>query len=277
MHPHARVLGIAQDGGHPHVGCWRPCCAPAWGNPALRHLAASLALVDGQGRWLLDATPHLPAQLASLGPPREGGPALDGVLLTHAHLGHLAGLLQLGREGLAGDAIPVWAMPRLRALLANNLPWSLMIDHGHIRLCPLEQPVQIGGFRVESIEVDHRGEASETVGLRVWGPERSLLYLPDIDHWNAFPLRSVLAEVDLAFIDGTFWSGGELGWRDPETVPHPFVLDTMALLADDPNRKKVRFTHLNHTNPILDPLSEAAADVRRRGFGVARQGAQHPL
>ena len=77
MTPHAHVLGIAQDGGHPHIGCWRDCCAPGWANPALRHHAACIALVSTQGRWLLDATPDLPAQLAALGPPGWFSPAFD--------------------------------------------------------------------------------------------------------------------------------------------------------------------------------------------------------
>jgi pyrroloquinoline quinone biosynthesis protein B len=34
----------------------------------------------------------------------------------------------------------------------------------------------------------------------------------------------------------------------------------------------VRFIHLNHTNPCLDPASPEAAQVRAAGFRVAEEG-----
>ena len=277
MYPQAHLLGIAQDGGHPHIGCWRPCCAEAWSNPALAHRPACLGLVSEEGRWLLDATPDLPAQLAALGPPPEGGEILSGVVLTHAHLGHLAGLLQLGREALATRSVAVWAMPRMRRMIEENLPWSLLLEHGHVTLQPLECGARLGPFVVTPERVDHRNEASETVALHVRGPNRTLLYLPDIDDWSRYPLADRLKGVDRAYIDGTFYAADEIGWRDPATVPHPLVVRTMELLADVPERSKVQFIHLNHTNPLLDPASEASAEVRRRGFGVARQGASYAL
>jgi pyrroloquinoline quinone biosynthesis protein B len=212
-----------------------------------------------------------------LGPPAAGQAALDGIVLTHAHLGHLAGLLQLGREALATRALPVYAMPELRDLIASNSPFSLLIEHGHIRLEPLEDGVICGDFFVSPESVDHRNEASETVALTIRGPTRSILYLPDIDNWSTYPLAERLRAVDLAFIDATFYSRAEIGYRDPSTVPHPLVTTTMALLDGHPLRERVRFLHLNHTNPLLDPASDAAAEVRRRGFGIARQGAMYPL
>ncbi len=151
---HLHVVGIAQDGGHPQIGCFRHCCAPAWADPSLAHLVACVALVDPDSgaRWLLDASPDIGKQLALLGPPREGRPALDGVLVTHAHLGHVVGLLQLGREALAGDAIPVWAMPDLRRLVETQIPFSLLIRDDHISLQPLGQGVDLGPFRVDPID-----------------------------------------------------------------------------------------------------------------------------
>ena len=37
-------------------------------------------------------------------------------------------------------------------------------------------------------------------------------------------------------------------------------------------RAKVRFTHLNHTNPVLDPDSSEASAVRNAGCFVAIEG-----
>jgi pyrroloquinoline quinone biosynthesis protein B len=36
--------------------------------------------------------------------------------------------------------------------------------------------------------------------------------------------------------------------------------------------RRVVFTHVNNTNPILDDESAEAREVRRRGFEIAREG-----
>src|SRR3954462_3674814 len=93
--PYAIVLGIAQDGGYPQAGCNRPDCIAAWRNPKLRQRVASLAIIDPQShqRWIIDATPDFPSQLRTLNEIAPRGPVLlDGILLTHAHIGHYLGL-----------------------------------------------------------------------------------------------------------------------------------------------------------------------------------------
>jgi pyrroloquinoline quinone biosynthesis protein B len=37
----------------------------------------------------------------------------------------------------------------------------------------------------------------------------------------------------------------------------------------DPTRTEIYFTHLNHTNPVLQPGSEERRRVEERGFHVA--------
>ena len=105
--PFTVLLGVAQDAGHPQVGCYKPCCKPAWEDPTLGHLACSLAIVDpvSSERWIIDVSPDFPEQLHmldTLQPPRGTAPDLAGVVLTHAHIGHFAGLMYLGRE-VMGD------------------------------------------------------------------------------------------------------------------------------------------------------------------------------
>ena len=279
--PSLIVLGTAQDGGHPQAGCQRPCCARAWEDRALGHLVTSLGLVDpaANAGWLLDASPDLPEQLHRL-QRLHPGVSLAGVLLTHAHMGHYTGLLHLGREAMGAQGVPVWAMPRMRGFLAENGPWELMVRLGNVQIRPLEdqQPVALSPrLSVTPFAVPHRDEYSEAVGFIARGPSRSALYLPDIDKWHRWstPIEAALAEVDLAFVDGTFYGADELPGRAMGEVPHPFISETLARLAPLPasERAKVHFIHLNHTNPALDPDSEAAAAIARAGLSVAVEGA----
>src|SRR5262249_40252317 len=127
---HAIVLGIAQDGGVPHIGCTQELCVAARRDPAKRQRVASLGLVDGERRFLIDATPDLASQLESLNADRavpDRARPVDGILLTHAHMGHYLGLLYLGREALGARAVLVHATPRMARFLRENGPWSQLV------------------------------------------------------------------------------------------------------------------------------------------------------
>jgi len=282
----AVVLGVAQDGGHPHLGCHRPCCESARRDSRLAHRVACLALVDRDAgkRFLIDATPDMVDQIAlleRLSGERRGRPRnpVDGILLTHAHIGHYTGLMYLGRESMAAQRLPVSGTARMLEFLAGNGPWSLLISSRHIE--PLVVPADVEqwltpALRFTAVPVPHRDEYSDTVAYVIRGPDKALLWLPDIDAWDRWDRRieSVLEEVDLAFVDGTFLDGSNLPGRPIGEVPHPFMADTMKRLERAAvARGKVRFIHLNHSNHALDPGSKAAREVAARGFAVATEGA----
>ncbi len=284
--PFVVILGIAQDAGYPQAGCRGACCAPAWADSARRRHAACAAVVDpaSGARWLLDATPDFRAQLRMLDAiaPHPDVPGLDGILLTHAHVGHYAGLLHLGREAIDARRVPVYGMPRLAAFLGANQPWADLVAHAHVIRVPLaeDRPVTLAtGVTAVPVRVPHRDEHSETVGFRLTGPRRTVLYLPDIDGWDAWDawgvrLEAVLAGVDVAYLDGTFWDAGELGGRRISDVPHPLITATLERLASAAPaiRSRVRFIHLNHTNPLLAGDPAALRRVAALGCAVAREG-----
>jgi pyrroloquinoline quinone biosynthesis protein B len=280
--PFVVVLGVAQDAGYPQAGCRRSCCRPAWEDPARRRRVVSLAVVDPSSsrRWLLDASPDLPEQLHELDAlaPTADSPGLHGIFLTHGHVGHYTGLMHLGREVMGARGVPVHVMPRMASFLQNAGPWEQLVRLENIRLHPMEdgRPVVLtAGLSVTPFLVPHRDEYTETVGFRIDGPERSVLYLPDIDKWQRWErsIEELLADVDVAYVDGSFFAGGELPGRDMSEIPHPFVVESMERWSGLPAdvRSRVRFLHLNHTNPLLEPSSDASEQLRAAGFRVARQ------
>jgi pyrroloquinoline quinone biosynthesis protein B len=280
----AVVLGIAQDGGVPHIGCRQELCVSARSDPSRRQRVASLGLVDERAgaRFLVDATPDLASQLESLNEGRtltDPRKPVDGILLTHAHIGHYAGLMYLGREALGAHAVPVYVTARLARFLRENGPWSQLIAIGNIVLREIEPGHEFAltpDLKVTALVVPHRDEWSDTVGYVVRGPSASLLYLPDIDKWEKWerPIEGVVAQVDAAFLDGTFFSLEELPGRTQSEVPHPLIGETMERLARLAPR--VCFVHLNHTNRLLFD-APARREVESRGFRVARDGDVVPL
>jgi pyrroloquinoline quinone biosynthesis protein B len=282
--PFLVVLGIAQDGGYPQAGS-KPDHA-AWRDPSQRRLVSCLGLVDpvsGQ-RWLFDATPDFKEQLHrfDVASPHAHTPGLDGIFLTHAHVGHYTGLVHLGKEILGTAGVPVWAMPRMHGFLTGNGPWSQLVELGNIDLRRLHEgeSVQLNDrLTVTPVSVPHRDEFSETVGFLIEGPSQSIFFLPDIDKWQAWDetagdgaLERILERVDVAYLDGSFYADGEVPGREMSEIRHPFISESLERLAGSSHRDKIRFIHLNRTNPAIVDGSEAQLAVRRAGFRLAREG-----
>ena len=286
--PYVLVLGTAQDAGLPQLGCPGPHCERARNDPEARRYVTSLLLADPRTgeRWLFDCTPDIREQAAlarghpstrALPGPRP--PLFEGVFLTHAHMGHYAGLLHFGPEAYGARELPVHASPRFAEFLRTSGPWSLLVEGRNLELrpFPLEEGVALApDLRVRAMRVPHRDELSDTLAFVIEGPHRSLLYLPDIDKWERWdtPIEDVVAQVDHALLDGAFFSADEIPGRSIADIPHPLIQESLVRFSRlrAAERRKVVFTHLNHTNPAGDPHSAEAAAVREAGFAVAREG-----
>lgn len=281
--PYVVVLGIAQDAGLPQAGCHKPCCERVANQPQLWRHAACLAVVDPQTgqRWLLEATPDFTTQLRALDQlqPSKSTPGLAGIFLTHGHMGHYTGLMFLGREVMGSKQVPVYAMRRMHDFLSKNGPWEQLVSLGNISLVPLLEDKEVvlsPKLRLEAFLVPHRDEYTETVGYIISGPNRRVAFIPDTDKWDRWnrPIEALIKQVDVAYLDGTFYSNGELPGRDMSEIPHPFIAESLARFASLPKseRSKVRFIHFNHTNPVLDVHSQASREVHAAGFTIAKEG-----
>lgn len=282
------VLGVAQDGGVPQTG---DMDHPGWSDPDRRRHVVSLGLVSRNSgkRWLFEATPDLPAQMRTLMRLEPASPdsVPDGIFITHAHMGHYAGLLHLGHESMGANGVSLYVMPRMATFLNDNGPWDQLLSYRNVVIQALTENHSVAleqGISVTPFRVPHRQEYSEVVGFRIQGPNRSALFIPDIDSWDQWAeagveLAEVLASVDLAYLDATFFDNGELPGRDMSKIPHPWIRTTMDRLAGLPEaeRAKVRFIHLNHSNPALWPDSDARKEILARGFFVAEEGDVEPL
>ena len=282
------LLGTLQDAGAPQINCNKKCCQGLFEQADLVRRVSSLGLLDfnTQKKYLFDATPDISKQLYALkkAMPTATSSIVDGIFLTHAHIGHYTGLMYLGKEAANTKNIPVFSMPKMSSFISNNGPWSQLVAQHNIALQPLvaNQAVVLSpSLHVTPFLVPHRDEYSETVGYLIEGPHKKALFIPDIDKWNRWELdlATELKKVDYAFLDATFYSAEELGNRDMSQIPHPSVLETIQTLKDfsRAQRTKVIFTHFNHTNPLLDSTSEATKKVLALGFKVGRMHDRFPL
>ena len=284
--PMLYVLGTLQDGGAPHMGCDRPCCRNLFLRPATNRKVVSLGISDSKSGQLamFEATPDVASQWNALQSLSGQADVLPSIFLTHAHIGHYSGLMFLGREVLGATGIKVHAMPRFRRFLQTNGPWDQLISLGNIVVNPLAEDsiVQVTE-RVQTlpIRVPHRDEYSETVGYRIMGPNRTVLFIPDINKWELWErdLKRELSLVDRAYLDATFFDASEVGYRDMSEIPHPFMVETMDFLGglSAAEKSKVHFIHMNHTNPCLSDTSSAYRHVVASGFHIAQMDDAYPL
>ena len=290
------VLGTAQDGGVPQLGCYCVNCQRALSNKKHKLTVASIGIINpnsGQS-YLIDATPNIIEQVALLHNTKlrvvpsidktikfqtRAFAGLNGIFLTHAHMGHYLGLAHLGKESCNVSSIPVYATSKMIKFLSENQPFCDLINNCNIipniitpqKECEkecLKEP----GLRITPIKVQHRHEHSDTVGFVINSTKKTLLYIPDIDKLTE-DILEIISKVDVAIIDGTFYDKTEIpSGRKYNEIPHPLIKNSMHLLAGMVKKTKIVFSHFNHTNPVVDPKSEAASELKKNSFGIAAAG-----
>tara|TARA_B100001093_G_scaffold248508_1_gene237904 strand:+ start:266 stop:1186 length:921 start_codon:yes stop_codon:yes gene_type:complete len=270
-----KILGVVQDGGLPHLGSNKLCCE----NIEQKKYVTSIILINDENNesYLFDASPNINEQLNFMGDRIKKD--LKGVFLTHAHIGHYTGLMYFGREALNSKSINVYAMPRMKKFLEQNGPWSQLVSLQNISITEISNNSKLSidpNIIIQPIEVPHRAEFSETVGYKIYGPNKTVLFIPDIDKWYLWE-KSIIDEikqVDYALIDATFYDSEEVNYRDVSEIPHPFVVESMELFdsINYEEKNKIFFIHLNHTNPLLDKDSIQYKFVKAKGYNIAEEG-----
>ncbi len=268
-------MGVVQDGGMPHLGNNETCCE----NIKQDKYVTSLMLMNNENNesFLFDASPDINKQLNFMGDRIKKD--LKGIFLTHAHIGHYTGLMYFGREALNSKLVNVYAMPRMKKFLEENGPWSQLVSLQNISIIELRNESKISidsNVIVQPVEVPHRAEFSETVGYKIYGPNKTALFIPDIDKWYLWE-KSIIDEikqVDYAIIDATFYDSKEVNYRDISEIPHPFVTESMDLFdsIDIKEKNKIYFIHLNHTNPLINKDSDQYKLVITKGYNIAEEG-----
>ena len=287
------VLGTAQDAGLPQLGCNCSNCSKAISNQRFRRLVSSLGIfntITGKS-YIIDATPNLTEQVRLLNKIKSkflnksnyslknitgtNEFELSGIFLSHAHIGHYLGLVQLGKEALCANKIPVYATSSMIKFLNANSPFNDLIINKNI--IPNEIKIDKKFIINQSLSltpffVQHRHEHSDTVGFYISGSKKELLYIPDMDVLSQDVLDRI-SDADIAIIDGTFYDKSELStYHDFQKVSHPTIKESMQILKTITKGTSIYYTHFNHTNPVLDSKSEVLNEIKANGLKLVHKG-----
>tara|TARA_X000000950_G_C13831378_1_gene626317 strand:- start:544 stop:1458 length:915 start_codon:yes stop_codon:yes gene_type:complete len=274
------ILGNVQDAGLPHIGCQHEFCKDKF-NEFEEYFTTSIAVIDPLNKKyiLFEATPDLAYQLNYLEKKIFKKFLLpESVFITHAHIGHYAGLIYFGREALGSNELKVSVLPKMANFLKTNGPWSQLVEINNINIQEIkfgQKTNYLSNISIKPIKVPHRDEYSETAAYQIIGKNKKALFIPDIDKWEKWDknIIELVQEFDYLLLDATFYESAEIN-RDISEIPHPLVSETMNLLKEltQEDKNKVYFIHMNHTNLMLDPESELSKLVISKGFKIARLG-----
>lgn len=259
------VLGSMQDGGLPHMDCSCDLCEAAREDPRKQRYMSSILLKEDDTedtiKYLVEATPDIRHQIK--------GDYLDGVFLTHTHIGHIQGLPFFGYESADMDELSVYCTEDVKHYIRTNDPLRMLVDRKNIQIHEMEDSSMedLRGGEIEAQEIEHRTANTDTLAFMVKGDSKKLYYASDHDELTEDIIDSI-QEADIAIINGCFWTPEELG-RTGE-LSQPMIKNMIDVLEEVDT--DVYFTHLNHTNPVLREESEEREELEERGFGIVEKG-----
>jgi pyrroloquinoline quinone biosynthesis protein B len=291
------VLGAAAGGGLPQWNCGcRNCMAARAGEIASMTQSSVAVSVDGQAWVLLNASPDLRAQFeacAQMHPGSLRGSPVHSVVLTNGDIDHIAGLLTM-REKTPFD---VYASAAGLEILSQNLVFSVLdpalvarkqitLDtpfepQAGLQITPFAVPGKVALF-LEKGELNLQEVGEQTIGLLIEHGGKRFVYIPGcavIPDW----LIQQIEGADLLLFDGTVWNnddmlqtgtGQKTGARMGH-IPMNGAQGSLVRLAHFEGRKV--FTHINNTNPVLNPASAECAQVLEAGWDIAYDGMEITL
>ncbi|MFO7565668.1 MAG: pyrroloquinoline quinone biosynthesis protein PqqB [Enhygromyxa sp.] len=297
----AIVLGSAAGGGVPQWNCGCDNCEAARRGAGVEPRSQDCVAVSGDDeRWfLLNASPDIARQIErtpALWPRGRRHSPIAGVVLTNGDLDHCLGLLSL-REWTP------WSLyataPTLAGLFERNVMLrTLERERPHALRRPLELDQRVplldasgapSGLEVRAFAVAGKpplhlegmieANPALNVGLEIVDAQTGarIFHVPGVGDIEGLAVR--LEAADCLLFDGTFWSDDELQrWgvseRSARAMAHCPVggpdgsLERLSQLAI----RRVIYTHINNTNPMLREGSTERAAVEARGVEIGFDG-----
>ncbi|HTA38736.1 MAG TPA: MBL fold metallo-hydrolase [Candidatus Acidoferrales bacterium] len=291
-----RILGSAAGGGVPQWNCGCGNCARARRGELPQRTQSSIAVGDGDDWMLVNAAVDLPRQLAAmpqLWPNALRATPFRAVLLTDGNVDHTAGLGEL-RQG--PDAFAVVSSAATKSLLASERAYERFDRDPHHWIAAEPDGSNVASQihpsiarRFEVAAYDVPGLLPGYAGRTTWRGAVVAYRIRDrasganvvvAPVYSAIDqtLERLIENADLALLDGTFFSEDELQSLGLPAKPAS-AMGHLAVGGAGGTLERVAavgrncvLVHVNNTNPILDPASQAFAAVARAGVRVAMDG-----
>lgn len=233
-----RFLGTGTSQGIPLLACTCPVCRSQ--NPKDHRLRTS-ALIEHKGDYLLiDPGPDLRQQLLRL----TSLPQLSGILITHEHGDHTAGLDDLRPYNVINPSLSLYAEDRVCQDLQQRFGY-IFGDTPYkggpklsLKTVIVQQAFTLGNFEILPLRIFHGG--LPILAYKI-GP---LVYITDAKQIPQSSFESILESEVLV-----------LNALRKSVHPTHLSLDEAIEFAEKTKIKKVYLTHLSHQMGLHDEAS----------------------
>ena len=292
------VLGAAAGGGLPQWNCAGGQSHYVWNDNRPAQTQASVAVGRPElGYVVINASPDLRQQIIQTPTlhPRSNhqdgvrNSPIQAVIVTNADVDNIAGLLNL-REKQAFD---IYGPTKVLEILNENSIFAVL-DPEFVRQHPLETQETISplpGLDIELFTVAGKaplyledrlgiesGDLGFTSGIEIRTETGKTLVISSCAAIDQ-PLLERIQTADHLLFDGTVFEDDEmpklgLGSKTGRRMGHLPISGSdgpLARLAECPLQTK-RFFHINNSNPIWDPQSDAYQRIRSAGWDICHDG-----
>ena len=246
-------LGTGTSQGIPLIGCHCTVCNS--NDIRDKRLRTSLAVAYNSGHLVIDVGPDFRQQML-----KNQVQNLHGILLTHEHNDHVAGLDDIRPFNFKqGGALTIYALPRVAADLKRRFEYVFSTQQypgaPQVKIIELEafRPISVAGLTILPVEVVH-GSLS-ILGFRF----NDFTYITDANH---------LSPRTKAAISGTRWL--VLNALHHNKHHSHYNLAEAIEQADEINADQTYFTHISHR---MGAHEKVCADLPQ-GISLAFDGLQ---
>jgi len=238
-----QFLGTGTSVGVPQIGCTCPVCTSA--DPRDRRRRCALHVRTPRVSFLVDTPPELREACLAYGIDK-----VQAVLITHAHMDHVAGFDDVRRFNTLNGGVPMrcYGAPETLDALHRIFPYISEkpgrngLFRPQISFTPVEGPFDLADVRVTPLPVEH---GPRTNGWLFERDGRRFAYISDCH---------VIPESTLALVEGV----DVMVLNCLKPAEHPTHLNEAAALEYMARIRPARgyFVHMSHS------MSHAAFDAR---------------
>lgn len=230
-------LGTGTSQGVPLIGCNCDVCTSD--DPKDKRLRSSILLESSKTRVVIDSGPDFRQQLL-----REKIKRLDGVIFSHEHKDHIAGLDEVRAFNfIMGKAMPVFATPRVQVALRREFAYIFSEEKypgvPEIELNNFDNdPFSFGDLTIEPLNVMHYKLPVKGFKINDFAYVTDANFIPEHE-------KEKLKNLDVLVLNALR--------REPH-ISH-FNLGEAIQLVRDLKPKKAYFTHISHQLGLHEQVS----------------------
>lgn len=241
-------LGTATSQGVPVIACKCKVCTSV--NPKDKRLRSSVMLEIGKKVLVIDSGPDFRQQML-----REDVSRLDGLIFTHEHKDHIAGMDDIrGFNFVQKKAIDVYATTRVQEALKREFHYIFSGDNypgiPEINMHTIDNtPFKVGDIAIQPIEVMHY--RLPVLGFRIG----NFTYITDANHISEAEKQKIIGS-EVIVLNAL---------RKRHHISHFTFKQAIALLKE--LKPKVAYlTHISHQLGLHDEIEKELPDFIRCGY-----------